>query len=154
MPALAKQPSTRPKFCSAPAIATFTDAGSETSQTWVSTLPGMLAIDPAAVLFFSALRPQIDTLHPALASACAMPSPIPPLPPVITAVRPPRSKMLMGRFRLFVLLPTMDKRGLKIKYGLRPSIPAAESTAQHSGEFHAVQTRHGGSRRVRRYPET
>jgi hypothetical protein len=29
-------------------------------------------------------------------SACAMPRPMPPLPPVITAVRPERSKMLMG----------------------------------------------------------
>src|SRR5262249_41519251 len=48
----------------------------------------------AAALFFSALRPQIETLQPLDASACAMPSPIPPLPPVITAVGPERSKML------------------------------------------------------------
>ena len=55
----------------------------------------------AALLFFSALRPQIETLQPLDASACAMPSPIPPLPPVMTAVRPERSKMLIGCFHLF-----------------------------------------------------
>src|SRR5215813_6431033 len=52
----------------------------------------------AAALFFSALRPQIETLQPLDASACAMPSPIPPLPPVMTATRPVRSKMLIRRF--------------------------------------------------------
>src|SRR3954449_4667117 len=128
MPALAKQPSTRPKASSVAAIAVFTDAGSETSQTRLSTLPRMLAIDAAAALFFSALRPQIETLHPAAARACAMPRPMPPLPPVITATRPLRSKMLMGRFRLFELPPTMDKRVLKIKYGGRHPIQPAELT--------------------------
>jgi hypothetical protein len=48
------------------------------------------------------LRPQIETLQPAAASACAMPNPMPPLPPVITATRPVRSKMRssvsIGRF--------------------------------------------------------
>jgi len=53
---------------------------------------GMLA---AAAAFLPALRPQIETLQPAALSACAMPRPMPPLPPVITAVRPERSKMLM-----------------------------------------------------------
>src|SRR5258707_516734 len=42
MPALAKQPSTRPKVSSVAAIADFTEAGSLTSQIRVSTLPGML----------------------------------------------------------------------------------------------------------------
>ena len=50
----------------------------------------------AALLFFSALRPQIETLQPWAFSACAMPRPMPPLPPVMTAVRPVRSKMLIG----------------------------------------------------------
>jgi hypothetical protein len=50
----------------------------------------------AALLFLSALRPQIETLHPAAASACAMPRPMPPLPPVMMATRPLRSKMFMG----------------------------------------------------------
>src|ERR1700733_13685389 len=98
MPALAKQPSTRPRASSVLAIAAFTDIGSETSQIRVSTLPGRPAIEAAAALFFSALRPQIETLHPAAAKACAMPRPMPPLPPVMTALRPERSKMFMAVF--------------------------------------------------------
>src|SRR5712691_4912006 len=96
MPALAKQPSTRPNVSSVAFIAALTEAGSLTSQTRVSTLPGPLAMVAAAFAFLSALRPQIETLQPAALSACAMPRPMPPLPPVITAVRPERSKMLMG----------------------------------------------------------
>src|SRR5215213_1045159 len=95
MPALAKQPSTRPSASSVACIAALTEAESLTSQTLVSTLPEPPARLAAAALFFSALRPQIETLQPLDASACAMPSPIPPLPPVMTATRPDRSKMLM-----------------------------------------------------------
>src|SRR6202041_2001952 len=104
MPALAKQPSTRPKRSSVAAIADLTEAGSLTSQIRVSTLPALPAIDAAALLFLSALRPQIEMLHPLAASACAMPRPIPPLPPVMTATRPVRSKsrasVSMRRFHL------------------------------------------------------
>src|ERR1700676_648614 len=129
MPALAKQPSTRPNRSRAAAIADLTEAGSLTSQIRVSTLPAHPAMVAAALLFFSALRPQIETLHPAAASAWAMPSPIPPLPPVMTATRPLRSKMLMSvsssvwrafsrvRWRADVPNPTMDKLVQKIKYG-------------------------------------
>src|SRR5689334_21726325 len=101
MPALAKQPSTRPKMSSVAFIAALTEAGSVTSQTRVSTLPDSPAMLAAAALFLSALRPQIETLQPWPASACAMPSPIPPLPPVITATRPVRSKRFMARFLYF-----------------------------------------------------
>src|SRR5438874_6221547 len=100
MPALAKQPSTRPNVSRVAFIAALTEAGSETSQIRVSTLPGPADMVAAAPLFFSALRPQIETLQPCAFSACAMPRPIPPLPPVMTAVRPERSKMLMGCFHL------------------------------------------------------
>ena len=98
MPALAKQPSTRPNVSSVAFIAALTEAGSVTSQTCVCTLPGPADMVAAALLFFSALRPQIETLQPCAFSACAMPRPMPPLPPVMTAVRPVRSKMLMGCF--------------------------------------------------------
>src|ERR1700682_4697020 len=100
MAALAKQPSTRPNRSSAAAIADLTEAGSLTSQMRVSTLPAQPAMFAAAFLFSSALRPQIETLHPAAASACAMPSPMPPLPPVMTATRPDRSNRLIGCFHL------------------------------------------------------
>src|SRR6266850_6656282 len=96
MPALAKQPSTRPNVSSVAFIAALTEAGSETSQIWVATLPGPADMVAAALLFLSALRPQIETLQPCAFNACAMPRPIPPLPPVMTAMRPVRSKMLIG----------------------------------------------------------
>ncbi len=76
-------------------MASLTEAGSVTSQTRAATLPGPAAMVAAAFLFFSALRPQIETLQPLKASAWAMPSPMPPLPPVMTATRPERSKMVM-----------------------------------------------------------
>jgi hypothetical protein len=47
------------------AIAALTEAGSLTSQIRVSILPGPPAIVAAALLFLSALRPQIETLQPA-----------------------------------------------------------------------------------------
>src|SRR3978361_2396119 len=59
----------------------------------VATLPAPQGMVAAALLFFSGLRPQIETLHPAAASACAMPRPMPPLPPVMTAARPVSSKI-------------------------------------------------------------
>src|SRR6202158_2675051 len=100
MPALAKQPSTRPNLSSEAAMADLTEAESLTSQTPVRTLPEQPAMVAAAFLFFLRLRLHIETLPPAAASACAMPSPMPPLPPVMTATRPDRSKMLIGCFHL------------------------------------------------------
>ena len=95
----------------------------------------------AALLFFSALRPQIETLQPAAASACAMPRPMPPLPPVMTATRPVRSKILMSVssvvWRAFGALrpvagrcsaTTMDKAAQKIKYGFEIQNPLYRGT--------------------------
>src|SRR5258708_1146088 len=102
MTALAKQPSTRPNVSSVAFIASLTEAGSLTSQMRGSTLPGPAALVAAALLFFSALRPQIETLQPAAFNACAMPRPMPPLPPVMMATRPARAKMLIRvSFRVF-----------------------------------------------------
>src|ERR1700716_399005 len=133
IPALAKQPSTRLKLSRVAAIAALTEAGSLTSQMAVCTLPEQPAIVAAALLFFSGLRPQIETLHPAAASGCAMPRPMPPLPPVMTATRPVRSKIRVSVSIGFSILvwralgrastvgrcsiPTMDKLAQKIKYG-------------------------------------
>src|SRR3954453_237707 len=90
----AKHPSTRPNRSSVALIADLTDAGLLTSQTKPSSLPAEPAMLASAFLFLSALRPQMDTLQPAAARACAMPRPIPPLPPVMMATRPVRSKIL------------------------------------------------------------
>src|SRR4051812_47228373 len=116
MPALAKQPSTRPKISSVAVIAALTEAGSVTSQTRLSPLPDSPAMLAAAFLFLSALRPQIETLQPWPASACAMPSPIPPLPPVITATRPERSKRFMERFLFLACRASAGARKI-MRYG-------------------------------------
>src|SRR5580704_15796978 len=116
-------------------MAVFTEAGSLTSQTRVSTLPGPAAMLAAAALFFSALRPQIETLQPAAVSACAMPRPMPPLPPVMTATRPVRSKMFMG---VSILLVRGDGGGSPPwtsppgKSNIGPKAPAAQSSVHDS----------------------
>src|SRR3954453_19018980 len=167
MPALAKQPSTRPNVSSVAFIAALTEAGSVTSQTRVSTLPDSPARLAAAALFLSAFRPQIETLQPWLASACAMPSPMPPLPPVITATRPERSKRFMARFlfllgahqplraRLLAMLRSPWTRPRQ-KSNMRPgkAIPVCETGAgRNSRGNHAVQTRHARSRWFGRDPQ-
>ena len=55
-----------------------------------------LLMTSAACAFFSALRPHSDTAQPCDASPCAMPRPMPPLPPVMTATRPLRSNRFMA----------------------------------------------------------
>jgi hypothetical protein len=64
MPALAKQPSTRPYFATTCAIASRTAAGLLTSQTRASALPPALVMVSSAAAFFFSLRPQIDTAQP------------------------------------------------------------------------------------------
>ena len=172
MPALAKQPSTRPKASSVAFIASLTEAGSATSQMRVSTLPGPVDMVAAAALFFSALRPQIETLQPVDVSACAMPSPIPPLPPVMTACgrrgRKCSCRFPLGRSLLVftrevldvrpvqgqMFWPTMDKPARKIKYGsrhLRSGLPRHRKRAGHNSRGNnAVQARHARFRWIGR----
>src|SRR5262249_54091879 len=52
-----------------------------------------------AAAAFPALRAATATLAPAAASPRAMPSPIPPLPPVTMATRPVRSNMVIKHLR-------------------------------------------------------
>jgi hypothetical protein len=49
-----------------------------------------------ATAFFEVSRAQITTVAPALANPLAQPKPIPPLPPVITATFPAKSKSGRG----------------------------------------------------------
>src|SRR5438477_11604995 len=51
---------------------------------------------PTALSDFSRLRAAMTTAAPAAASPFAMPSPMPPLPPVTIATRPDRSNRLIG----------------------------------------------------------
>ncbi len=118
-----------------PVIAAFTEAGSETSQTCVLDLagPSRHGCAPAPSCSSPRCGPRSRRCSPCAFSACAMPRPMPPLPPVMTAVRPERSKMLIGvfpicvwgaisrcaRWRADVLMqPWTTPRG-KIKYGRR-----------------------------------
>src|SRR5712692_4605143 len=94
IPALAKHASTRPNSASVAANAASTDLRSVTSQIRASTALPWARSCVEARSFFCELRPQIETAQPDRASASAMPSPMPPLPPVITATRPERSKSL------------------------------------------------------------
>ena len=94
MPALAKQPSTRPWASSVSAKRLSTSASLVTSQTRaVCVPPALTSFSRArASAFFSALRPQMQTSPPAIAMASPKPRPMPPLPPVIRATLPLRSK--------------------------------------------------------------
>ena len=67
-------------------------ARSVTSQARASTGAPKPESSASASPFFRALRPQIETVQPARVSALAMPRPMPPLPPVMIATRPERSK--------------------------------------------------------------
>ena len=53
--------------------------------------------EPFADAFLAALVPQMATSAPASATACAIPRPIPLLPPVTSATSPVRSKGLYMR---------------------------------------------------------
>src|SRR5689334_13222064 len=68
-----------------------------------ATLSGMktlrLPSSAIAASAFAMSRAATATLAPAPASPRAMPSPIPPLPPVTTATRPVRSNMVIRRLR-------------------------------------------------------
>ncbi len=91
-PALAKQESMRPncsRVASSPAATASSSLTSTTNDpTGASPRPVSSA---AAVSFLAALVPQMTTAAPALRSPRAIPSPIPPLPPVTTATWPVRS---------------------------------------------------------------
>jgi hypothetical protein len=78
------------------AIPPTTAASSETSTACTSTSPPYALSRASAAAFFSGFIPQITTLAPAWARPSAMPRPMPPLPPVIRATFPVRSKGLYG----------------------------------------------------------
>src|SRR5215471_18794423 len=82
--------SSRPNRSAASPIIARHEASSETSNEMNALLPPSAA---SAAPAFSALRAATTTAAPAAANPFAMPSPIPPLPPVTTATRPDRSNM-------------------------------------------------------------
>src|SRR6202048_3527344 len=88
--------SSRPNRFSVWSIAARHEFSSATSSAMkVLWLPS----SATAAAAFSALRAATTTRVPAAASPRAMPSPIPPLPPVTTATRPLRSNMVIRNLR-------------------------------------------------------
>src|SRR5262249_17796077 len=85
-------------------------------------------------------------------------SPIPPLPPVMTATRPERSKMLMRRFPYLydarqMSVPSMDKPAPKIKYAFKPELiyPRYGQRGAHEKRGNdAIQILHDRDRRTGR----
>src|SRR5262249_47329616 len=80
-----------PKRSTVAATMASIDALSETSTAHDAHAGPILARDSTAARDLAASRPATITLALARASPSAMPSPMPPLPPVTMATRPPRS---------------------------------------------------------------
>src|SRR6266851_5010784 len=92
VPALLTRMSSRPNFFTAEAISARQDSGAVTSTAMAAALaPASVSVFTALALFASS-RPATTIVAPAAARPSAMPKPIPPLPPVTMATRPPRSK--------------------------------------------------------------
>ena len=95
-PELAKQLSTRPKVSRVAANADSTCSSSPTSHTNAAAFAPSASIVATAAVFLEAFVPQIAIDAPAFASPSAIPSPMPELPPVMSATWPVRSKRFSG----------------------------------------------------------
>src|SRR5688572_15059508 len=94
MPALLTRISRRPsRFAASSTIARQLASSFRSASS--ATAPGRLC---SAAAFLALSRPAIATLAPAAASPCAMARPMPPLPPVTSAVLPLRSKRSMRHY--------------------------------------------------------
>ena len=95
VPALFTSMSTRPSSCRVSLTIETTEASSATSTPIpIARAPRLWSSDTARWVFSSS-RAETTTDAPELASPFAMPSPIPPLPPVTIATFPLRSNMLL-----------------------------------------------------------
>ena len=91
IPALFTRMSMPPNSSAVACTALTTLASSATSMSSPTALTPMPLSSSTAALVFSRLRAATDMFAPAPASDLAMPSPMPPLPPVTSAVFPFRS---------------------------------------------------------------
>src|SRR6516165_4830099 len=96
MPALLTRISRRPCRAVALSISARQEVSLVTSTSVNSAWPPARAMLCTAVSPFLALRPASTTVAPADARPSAIPSPMPPLPPVTIATRSERSNKLMG----------------------------------------------------------
>src|SRR4051812_71446 len=91
MPALLTRISIRPSSRITRAVMAATASLSVTSATTEIALAPACASSATAACDFASLRPTIATAAPAAANPRAIPSPMPPLPPVTMATWPQRS---------------------------------------------------------------
>src|SRR6266478_4315648 len=96
MPALLTRISRRPCRAAALSISARQDVSLVTSTSVNSASPPACAMRRTAASPFLALRPASTTMAPAEARPSAIPSPMPPLPPVTIATWSERSNKLMG----------------------------------------------------------
>src|SRR4051812_36748533 len=113
-PALAKHESIRPSSPTVETKAVSTDAGSATSHSTACTRVPCAASRSRAAALRSVSRPQIAMSAPARARPSAIPSPMPPLPPVTTATWPLRSNMARHDARLMLLVLGAGYIGAKV----------------------------------------
>src|SRR5947207_15423846 len=111
MPALLTRMSIRPSSRLTHSTMSVTAALSVTSAVMDIALAPACLSSATAAADFASLRPTIAMPAPASANPCAMPRPMPPLPPVTIATLPPRSNgsVFIVRFPLAFALPDQDQ---------------------------------------------
>jgi hypothetical protein len=106
VPALLTRMSSRPQRASVASTIAATDFSSVTSVSTAKADAPRASRSRTAARDFSAFRAAMTILAPAPAKPRAMPSPIPPLPPVTIATFPLKSNMLAPD----VLRPLLEAR--------------------------------------------
>src|SRR5262249_46394914 len=96
VPELLTRMSSRPNAATVFAIAPRQDASSTTSNSMNVALAPSFCSSATAASALARLRAAIATAAPACAKPRAMPSPMPPLPPVTSATLPGRSRSFMS----------------------------------------------------------
>src|SRR5882762_9692644 len=110
VPALFTRMSRRPHWSSVDLTSALTDVSSATSTGIASACPPSWR---TAAADFDWLRPATTTRAPAAARPWAMPSPMPPLPPVTTATLPLRSNIGPSE----CILPEVVRRNVMAERG-------------------------------------
>src|SRR3981189_3613295 len=120
VPALLTRISSRPNFFTAALISARHDSAVVTSTATASALAPAAASFLTAAALFASSRPAMTIAAPASARPCAMPKPMPPLPPVTTATRPLRSKSAISiALRQTPVIRSLRRGGLFCQRGAK-----------------------------------
>src|SRR5258707_10187291 len=119
VPALLIRISSRPNFFTAALISARHDSAAVTSTATASALAPTAASFLTAAALFASSRPATTIAAPASARPCAMPKPIPPLPPVTIATRPPRSKSAISLLPSDRTVQSLGRGGLLCQCGAK-----------------------------------